>query len=477
MLVIAPHPDDEVFGCGGAIASHVKHGVQVGVIVLTDGALYGDASVRQLESNAAAEVLGYGLPEFWGYPDRGLRYSETLVTRLANKIATTNSDLVYAPSPWEIHPDHRQAHTLAVEAVRRSAPTVRLAFYEVGAPLRPNLLLDLTPLMDTKETAMRCFGSQLQQQDYVGHIQALNRYRSYTLSHQVRAAEAYWVLTAIELNRTWQTGMLTMVSPGELSNVATPQNHIPLVSVLIRSVDGRFLPDALDSVALQTYPNIEVIVGHLHATSLPSKCGPFVLQGLGCDFSSGSGLAANQLMGQARGEFVLFLDEDDWLMPEHVSKLAAVLTQQPHTEAVFTGVRVADEAGWPTGEVCEFPFDEILAFENTAVSAHAVMFVRRLRDLGCQFDETSHHNSDWKFWTSIAKLTFFVKVAGTSAARRNRQSRALFLEPTRIQKSVATAMVQVCVPPEAPTVPMLNVSPARSGYLGSMMETLRLMFK
>ena len=93
-LVLAPHPDDEVFGCGGAIASHVALGQPVCVVVLTDGALYGDALLRQHESCAAAAVLGYGLPEFWAYPDRGLVYSEALVQRLVEKISATNSDLV-----------------------------------------------------------------------------------------------------------------------------------------------------------------------------------------------------------------------------------------------------------------------------------------------------------------------------------------------------------------------------------------------
>ena len=476
-LVIAPHPDDEVFGCGGAIASHVKHGQPVCVVVLTDGALYGDAAVRQLESNAAAAVLGYGLPEFWAFPDRGLRYSEALVTRLVDKIATTKSDLVYAPSPWEIHPDHRQAHMLAVEAVRRSAPGVRLAFYEIGAPLRPNLLLDLTALSDTKEAAMRCFGSQLQQQDYVGHIQALNRYRSYTLSHTVQAAEAYWVLTAKALDQTWPDAVQAMVSPGGLAAAALPEDFPPLVSVLIRSVDGRFLPDALDSVALQAYPNIEVIVAHSGAISLPAKCGPFALRGLLCDGSGSAGRTANQLMAQAAGEFLLFLDEDDWLMPEHVAALADVLMKQPHTQAVFTGVRLAQEAGWPTGEVCVFPFDEVLALEATAVPVHAVLFSRQLRDMDCQFDDTLQHNADWKFWTSIAKQTFFVKLAGTSAARRNRAGRAALCDPAPKRSAVASALVHMPIAPDAPATPAPRVSPARTGYLAFLLKTLRLIFK
>ncbi len=217
VLVLAPHPDDEVFGCGGAIARHVKTGVAVSVLVLTDGALYGDTSVRQLESRAAAKVLGYGEPQFWNYPDRGLLYDDALVQRLAEKIAQTGADLVYAPSPWEAHPDHRQTYMLAVAAVRQSAPNVRLALYEVAAPLRPNVLLDITDLVAIKSAAMRCFESQLEQQDYAAHMQALNRYRTYTLGPEVLAAEAFWLVSPQALDHTLRESLFSLLSHGNLT--------------------------------------------------------------------------------------------------------------------------------------------------------------------------------------------------------------------------------------------------------------------
>ncbi len=82
-LVLAPHPDDEIFGCGGLLHLWAQSKVPVSVLILTDGAVQapGDSSlsVRRDESKAAASVIGYGTPQFWGLPDRGLRYGEGLV--------------------------------------------------------------------------------------------------------------------------------------------------------------------------------------------------------------------------------------------------------------------------------------------------------------------------------------------------------------------------------------------------------------
>lgn len=232
VLVLAPHPDDEVFGCGGAILAHVRAGVPVGIVILTDGALYGDAELRKCESVAAAKLLGYGVPEFWNYLDRGLVYSDALVQRLVEKIAACAADLVYVPSPWEVHPDHRQTCQLGVDAVRLSAPGVRLVFYEVGMPLWPNVLLDITTIVAPKEAAMRCFKSQLMQQDYVVHLQALNQYRSYTLGPDVLAAEAFWLASPQELDHVLQGSVASLLATGTLhSQRLAVEAHLPVVHI------------------------------------------------------------------------------------------------------------------------------------------------------------------------------------------------------------------------------------------------------
>ena len=429
-LVLAPHPDDEVFGCGGAIASHVRSGVPVHVVVLTDGARFGDETSRANESRAAAKVLGYGEPEFWNLPDRGLRYSEELVQRMADCIVRTGADLVYAPSPWEIHPDHRQTSRLATEAVRRVRHPVRLAFYEVGVPLRPNTLLDITPFFGTKEAAMRCFGSQLAQQDYLRHIQALNQYRTYTLPRSVLAAEAYWVIRPDELDQASVRNLFTSVSPGLPLESGPPNPSLPLVSILVRSIDREFLAEALDSVALQTYPNIEVVViaalpGH---RLLPTKCGPFNLRLLQTDAPLLRSRCANKAMASAQGSLLLFLDDDDWLMPGHIARLAHAFARQPHALAIYTGISLVDIEGKPRGQTFDLPFDAIRQMAGNLMPIHAVLFRAKVLEQGCRFDEALDRYEDWDFWLQLSKLAPMVHLPGVSGAYRIHESSGVHVD-------------------------------------------------
>src|SRR5207244_5039324 len=72
LLVLAPHPDDEVIGCGGLVALHLRDARSVRVVVATDGAAAGDAAQREAESRAALASLGAATIEFLGFADRRL---------------------------------------------------------------------------------------------------------------------------------------------------------------------------------------------------------------------------------------------------------------------------------------------------------------------------------------------------------------------------------------------------------------------
>ena len=101
----------------------------------------------------------------------------------------------------------------------------------------------------------------------------------------------------------------------------------PLVSILIRSMDRPTLQRALDSVAAQDYPNVEVVVvaaGGSHR-DLAERCGAFPLRLVRSARPLARAEAANVALEAARGDWFNFLDDDDELLPIHVSHLRAAL--------------------------------------------------------------------------------------------------------------------------------------------------------
>ena len=198
LLVVAPHPDDEVFGCGGLLSLATRHGIAVHVVIVTDGALAGAAAEREAESLAAAQVWGGASArhsiEFWRVPDRGVKSDAPLRARLATVIESSAAQWVIAPSPFEVHPDHRAVCRVAIDAAQErqaEGQDVQLVFCEIGQPLLPNALVDITSVAECKAGAMRCFASQLAVQAYGDQVTGMNRYRSYTLGPNVTHAEAY----------------------------------------------------------------------------------------------------------------------------------------------------------------------------------------------------------------------------------------------------------------------------------------------
>ncbi len=428
-LVLAPHPDDEVFGCGGAIMRHVEQGVPVCVMVVSDGTYAASAEhaadyirTRQRESEAAAKVLGYGTPVFWHYRDREICYGEKLVQEILTAIDETQADLVYAPSVFEIHSDHRALGMATVEAIRRLGKTIQLALYEIGMPLRPNCLLNISDLAARKLTAMQCFVSQNAQQRYDLDIAALNRYRTYTLPTVVTAAEAYILISAEELaNDPLKLYQSEHARQKELG-LTLDSRDCPLVSVIIRSMDRPTLSDALDSVALQTYPQIEVVVVNAKGTGhreMAGWCGRFPLRMAGeGEIPLHRSRAGNVGLRAASGDYLLFLDDDDWLAADHVAKLADALAAHPACLAAHTGIACVDEEKKITSGVFGQAFDTTLLMAHNFIPIHAVLFSRQLVERGCLMDETLDYYEDWDFWLQASLQSDFVFTPGISGYYR-----------------------------------------------------------
>ena len=229
VVVFAPHPDDEVLGCGGALADLLDRGARLDVVLVTDGAAGARdaeerariAAARMEESRRALDALGGGTLHAGGFPDRGLgdRLGE-VEALLARWLVEAAPDLVFAPSPVETHPDHRAvaaalfrvAARPAGDAAARALEGANVAFFELSQPFRPNFLFDATRVFERKERAMDVFASQAAVRDYAGFVRGLSAYRRMTLSADVGSVEAYSV-AAGSLLRSDPKGVVRALLP------------------------------------------------------------------------------------------------------------------------------------------------------------------------------------------------------------------------------------------------------------------------
>lgn len=202
-LVFSPHPDDETIGPGGTLLHHSGRGDPIHAVFLTAGTS-GDptgkedpveyAVKREKEARAAAEVLGIGELEFWGFPDNHKVNENDLgeiVPRVLDALERVKPDVVYAPHALEQHSDH---HTVSV-AVSRALAQLRkppMAFgFEVWSASSAAYVVDISEQYEAKMTALRCYPSQLQHTDIERFITGLNAYRAVFLDKGARFGEAF----------------------------------------------------------------------------------------------------------------------------------------------------------------------------------------------------------------------------------------------------------------------------------------------
>lgn len=212
-LVLAPHADDESFGMGGTLAKAVKAGIEVHLVVMTNGALGGSddnlIAVREAEARKAANLLGLREPVFLGYPDRGLRVDGETVAQLHGAIARVAPAAVFFPGCFELHPDHRAAAAIAWQALgkfpdRQIVPVS----YEVLVQSPVNVLVDITPVLTEKDSAMRVYESQLAEHRYITIATALNRLRALTLRGDISHAEGFYCFAPEAVDRDFEGVMM-----------------------------------------------------------------------------------------------------------------------------------------------------------------------------------------------------------------------------------------------------------------------------
>jgi LmbE family N-acetylglucosaminyl deacetylase/GT2 family glycosyltransferase len=209
VLVIAPHMDDEVIGCGGLLSRYSRAGAVVTVLYLTDGAMrnlppeeyLGLCRDRRAESEQAADILGVERCIYLSIPERNLAAAANDPGPIRRVLNECQPDIIVVPSELEHHPDHRAACEWLRLALGDLRWRPQIICYEVWGSCRPNRLLVLdAPSWRSKVEALGKYQTQLKVLDYQRLMDYLNEKRGLRdpAGTPGSRAEAYRQMDALE---------------------------------------------------------------------------------------------------------------------------------------------------------------------------------------------------------------------------------------------------------------------------------------
>jgi LmbE family N-acetylglucosaminyl deacetylase len=188
VLVVAPHPDDECLGCGGAIALLRLLGCHVHILVVSDGTMSHPnsrkypaealRSLREQETRSAMAILGVDINQitFLGLPDSAVPMPESpgfsaAVLTCQRYLEAIAPQTIFLPWRQDPHVDHRATWQIAKAALK--SPYPRLIEYPIwdwdlsqqGNGRDFNSLkawrLDIQAVMELKQEAIAAYRSQV----------------------------------------------------------------------------------------------------------------------------------------------------------------------------------------------------------------------------------------------------------------------------------------------------------------------------
>jgi glycosyltransferase involved in cell wall biosynthesis/LmbE family N-acetylglucosaminyl deacetylase len=429
-LIVAPRFQDVVAGMGGSLLLALRRGLRLTVVLLAGSEAEtaiaselmcnGTGAISEQPAAGACNVLGLSLIE---RRDGLTAASPASVRRLAQVMRSIQFHSVFYSSPWNLEPASRLAAAIVRESLSCGGCAADAYAFETTRQSAVSTLIDISQTFTHKRQLLELLQARALVHGCIEVPLRLSQERTRKLPTVSIAAEGFST-QGVALDQG-DVGVSRESAPRPLSS-PTGADGLPLVSVIIRTMDrAELLSDALASVAHQTYPNIEVVVVNDGGCDISAAAAPFDasfarLSLIQLSENRGRAHVANLGLKDALGEYLCFLDDDDWFIPGHIAALVDALRGAAEYKAAYAGVRCVRRVNgeWEELHVFNEPFDAIrLAYENY-LPMHAILFHRSLVDAGCLLEERFDVYEDWDFWIQLSQQTAFAHVDRVSAYYR-----------------------------------------------------------
>ena len=218
VLIVAPHPDDETFGCGGTLLRHKSEGDAVHWLIVTrmDVSIgYSAEQIAHREQQLQRVTEAYGFDTVSKLDFVSTRLDELpmgdIVRSVSSVVKKVSPDIVYLPYPGDVHTDHRVVFDAVVSCTKwfRYPCVKRILVYETLSEtefginpdtngFRPNVFVNICSHMVKKLGVMEIYATELGAFPFprsVEVVQALSALRGATAG--CKAAEAFMLLKEI----------------------------------------------------------------------------------------------------------------------------------------------------------------------------------------------------------------------------------------------------------------------------------------
>lgn len=209
VLVLSPHPDDELIGCGGTLCRLLSAGAKVSILQATDGCSLESLcdlpqarrkTVRLEEAGRVAAALGASLV-LWREEDARLRRSGETIAKLARLLDEVRPTHVFTPFVGDLHADHRTLSAILGEALATTRLEPQVLQYEVWGAVPPNLYCDITAQAETLERLLWLYERALRVENFVHFCERRNLARALELTGRPAYVEAFLATTSAEYLR------------------------------------------------------------------------------------------------------------------------------------------------------------------------------------------------------------------------------------------------------------------------------------
>lgn len=191
---------------------------------------------------------------------------------------------------------------------------------------------------------------------------------------------------------------------------------MPLVSVCIPAYNAeRFIGETLESVLSQTYPNLEVIVSDDCSTDRTAEIVlRYAERGIKLIRTARNlGMFGNfnHVIRHSSGKYVLKLDADDLVFPDHIAEQVAVMEKNPQVVFAHCACLLIDVEGKPIGyersvygSFIRSGIEEWPRYVFGPRAVNIVMMRRQAFDQAGGYDERYRYSGDWAMHRSLLRL-------------------------------------------------------------------------